>query len=329
VNDVFSGVPKATAITALPFGAPLNKGGNVHRQRYLLVTADDDGIGPATSQGILDLAGSGPVTGSVLLVTSPHAQEAVQSWRRAGKPMELGWHPCLTLDRPLTPACRVPSLVGPDGRFWPLGQFMRRLWLQKIQHTELEMELRAQYECCHDLLGRSPSLVNAHHHVQVFAPVGRILRQILQHGSPLPYLRRIREPWQTQLRIPGARTKRVFLSLLGRGQARRQQRSGFPGNDWLAGVTDPPWVSDPAFLERWLTRIPGKVVELTCHPGYLDMSLVGRDCTLEDGHLQRRIHELHRLQQPSFKEACRRAGFTLVRPSELSKIHAYAAAHAA
>jgi chitin disaccharide deacetylase len=165
--------------------------------------------------------------------------------------------------------------------------------------------------------------------VQVFSQVDRILRRILQQMSPLPYLRCIREPWHTLVQIPGARMKRIFLSLLGRGRARRQQRSGFPGNDWLAGVTDPPWVADPAFLVRWLTRIPGKVVELTCHPGYLDMSLVDRDCTLKDGQLQRRIHELHLLRQPSFHEACRRAGFTLIRPSELSKLHPYAAAHAA
>src|SRR5207253_1458713 len=98
-----------------------------------------------------------------------------------------------------------------------------------------------------------------------------VLRRILAQMSPLPYLRRVREPWYTTARIPGARAKRVFLSLLGRQQARQQQRLGFPGNDWLAGITDPPWVADPAFLLRWLRRIPGTVVELTCHPGYLDM----------------------------------------------------------
>jgi chitin disaccharide deacetylase len=301
----------------------------VHGQRYLLVTADDYGIGPATSQGILDLAASGLVTGSVLLVNSPHAEEAVQAWRRAGEPMELGWHPCLTLDRPLTPTGRVPSLVNADGRFWPLGAFMRRLWLGQIRGGEVEIELRAQYDCYHDLLGRPPALVNAHHHVQVFPQVGEVLRRILGQMSPLPYLRCVREPWHTIARIPGARTKRTFLSLLGRQQARRQQRRRFPSNDWLAGITDPPWVADPAFLLRWLTQMPGTVVELTCHPGYLDMTLIGRDCTPDDGQLQRRIHELHLLRQPSFRAACHGAGFTLLFPSELTRLPHYAAAYAA
>jgi predicted glycoside hydrolase/deacetylase ChbG (UPF0249 family) len=297
----------------------------VHGQRHLLVTADDYGIGPATSQGILDLAASGPVTGSVLLVNSPHAEAAVQTWRRAGEPMELGWHPCLTLDRPVLPSHQVPSLIQPDGCFWPLGRFLRLLCLGRIRHAEVEAELAAQYERYRDLLGRPPALVNTHHHVQVFPLVGTILRRILSRAAPLPYLRCVREPWHTWLRVPGARVKRIVLSLLGRQQARRQQRAGFIGNDWLAGITDPLCVADPAFLVRWLTQIPGRIVELTCHPGYLDATLIGRDCSPDDGQLQRRIHELHLLRQPSFREACERAGFTLVTPSELIKIQQYAA----
>ena len=69
--------------------------------RFLIVTADDFGIGPATTRGILDLALAGKITSSVLLVNSPHAREAVQAWRHAGEPFEMGWHPCLTLDQPI------------------------------------------------------------------------------------------------------------------------------------------------------------------------------------------------------------------------------------
>jgi predicted glycoside hydrolase/deacetylase ChbG (UPF0249 family) len=301
----------------------------VDGKRLLIVTADDYGIGPATSQGILELARSGPVTCSVLLVTSPHAEQAVRSWNHAGKPLELGWHPCLTLDRPITPPEQVPSLVNAEGLFWPLGTFVRRLWLGRIQATEIDRELRAQYQRFRDLLGHPPSVINFHHHVQIFPPVGALLHQILASQQPLPYVRRIREPWFSLLRIPGARRKRAFLSLLGAHDARQQERKGLPGNEWLAGVTDPPWVHDPRFLARWLTAMPGQVVELTCHPGYLDSTLLGRDCTPEDGQLQRREQELHLLRHPSFREACGRAGFTVVSPSEFIKRRNGVIAHAA
>ena len=54
--------------------------------RRLVVTADDFGIGPDTSRGILDLAARGAVTSTVLLVTSPFAADGVRQWRQAAGP---------------------------------------------------------------------------------------------------------------------------------------------------------------------------------------------------------------------------------------------------
>src|SRR5262249_54474032 len=160
-----------------------------------------------------------------------------------------------------------------------LGALVRRLYLGKVRSAEIGAELRAQYDRFLDLVGRPPSLVNSHHHVQVFPPIGDILVQVLEKQRPLPYVRRVLEPWRPLLRVPGARLKRALLSVVGRRNARRQQEAGFPGNDWLAGITDPPWVHDPRHLTRWLTCVPGRVVELTCHPGHLDITLLGRDAS--------------------------------------------------
>src|SRR5262249_44696156 len=143
--------------------------------------------------------------------------------------------------------------------------------------------------------------------------------QILSEERLLPYFRRIREPWSMIARIPGARIKRTFLSYLGRRHAQRQDEVGFPGNDWLAGITDAPCVPDSNVVVRWLTRIPGEVVELTCHPGHWDPSLIGRDCTAHDGRLQRRVSELGLLRHPSFRQTYEQLGFTLVSPSELNR----------
>jgi predicted glycoside hydrolase/deacetylase ChbG (UPF0249 family) len=301
----------------------------VETERYLIITADDFGIGPAVSQGILDLAGRGLVTCSVLLVNSPHADLAVRAWRQAGCPMELGWHPCLTLDRPILPAARVPSLVAPDGQFWPLGAFLRRVVMGRIDVTEAEAELLAQWQCFIDLVGHPPTVVSSHQHCSLFRPVRDALLSLLARQAPLPYLRRVREPWRILQGIPGARAKRLLLSILGRGAARRQIRQGFPGNDWLVGITNPRSVAAPQYLVRWLGSIPGQVVELVCHPGYWDDTLPGRDCTRADGGVERRVHEMQRLSEQSFVEVCRRAGFTLISPSGLSKVRAARPSHAA
>lgn len=286
--------------------------------RYLLVIADDFGIGPGTSEGILRLAQRGLVTGSVLLVNSPHAERAVHAWKKAGAPMELGWHPCLTLDRPVLPPSRVPSLVQRDGRFWPLGQFLKKLFFGRLKAEEIAAELWAQLQRFCDLVGHAPTLVNAHHHINVFHPVGRILTELLATIRPLPFLRRVREPGRMLWRIPGGRKKRLLLNLLGRRLSGWQDDLGFPGADWLMGITDPRWIRDPRFLERWLERMPGTTVELTCHPGLDDDTLAGRDT--EDGLMQRRVTEFGLLNDPSFLTACRRFGFDPISARRLYRL---------
>ena len=297
----------------------------VNGQRYLVVIADDYGIGPATSQGILALGARGLVTGAVLLVNSPYAEEGVRAWRQSGCPFELGWHPCLTLDRPLLPASQVSSLVNEKGDFWTLSSFLRRVFLGRIRAAEVLAELRAQYYRFHDLVGHPPTVVNSHQHAHLFPPVGRCLLEVLRECRPLPYVRRVQEPLGMLARVPGARLKRAFLSLMGQRGAYHQQRMGFPGNDWLAGITDPACVQHSNYLVHWLSRVPGKVVELACHPGYWDPSLIGRDCTADDGRLQRRVDELHLMQQSSFRQVCRQAGFTLVGPSAIHSLYAQVA----
>jgi len=288
-------------------------------QRYLMVTADDFGIGPATSEGVLDAAACGAITSSVLLVNSPYAESAVRAWRQRGCPMELGWHPNLTLDGPILERARVPSLAGPDGRFWPLNAFLRRWFAGCLRDEEIEIELDAQFQRFCELTGQQPGTVNTHQHVGVFAPVGHILMYVLERHGCYPHLRAVRESWGTLLRVPGARIKRTLLNCLGRGLARAQESRQHAGNDWLIGITDPKWVQRPTFFQRWLATVGGNCVELMCHPGHWDETLLGRDGQIGDGLQQRRVDELHLLRQPAFLETVRAAGFTLASPSQINR----------
>lgn len=285
--------------------------------RRLIVVADDYGIGPATSAGILRLCHVGAVTGTVLLVNSPFAVDAVRAWRSAAVNADLGWHPCLTIDRPVAPARNVASLTLRDGCFPGLGRLMTWLMMGRCRPSEIVIEFRAQLQRFRDLTGHWPEVVNSHHHIQIFPIVGSALRWVLREAGIRPYLRRIHEPWATLRHVRGARAKRAFLSSLGGPEATRQAADDLPGNDALAGITNPPWVHDPAFFTRWLANTPGDVVELTCHPGDRDETLFGRDARPGDGNVERRVQELALLSDETFGQAIQRAGFTLIRPSEM------------
>jgi predicted glycoside hydrolase/deacetylase ChbG (UPF0249 family) len=286
-------------------------------RRSLVVVADDFGIGPETSRGILELAAEGRITATVLLVNSPYAESAVAAWERAHRPVELGWHPCLTLDRPTLAPDRVPSLVGRDGYFHPLGRFVRRAYSGRIRAADVGAELRAQYDHFRALIGYWPRIVNTHQHVALFPPVGRALFDLLADQYPRPFVRRVSEPAWTIARIPGARFKRSVLSMFGNRAARRADAFGFPSCELLAGVTDPPFVADEQFFIRWLRAAPANSVELMCHPGYRDETLIGRDCIADNECIARRVHELHLLRAADFTAAALRAGFRLTAPAEL------------
>ncbi len=192
-------------------------------RRQLVVIADDYGIGPSTSAGILELAHEGVVTGSVLLVNSPYAEPEVAKWDRAGRPMELGWHPNLTLDAPILARQHVPSLVNAQGRFWPLATFMKRLFFGRIDPAEIAAEFQAQLKRFISLVGRPPRLLNSHQHIGIFTPIGQILLDILGQARLRPYIRCVREPWPLIARIRGARKKRAFLNFHGRSMSRRKR----------------------------------------------------------------------------------------------------------
>lgn len=294
--------------------------------RALVVVADDFGIGPETSRGILELGAEGRISATVLLVNSPHAESAIALWERVRRPVEMGWHPCLTLDRPILPPDQVPSLAGADGNFRSLGQFLRRVFSGRIRAAEVFAELRAQHDRFRALVGHSPRVVNSHQHVALFPPVGRVLRELLAEQHPRPFVRRVVEPLRTIARIPGARIKRSVLTCLGQRMARRSDRLGFPSCAVLAGVTDPPYVADEQFFIRWLRAIPANSVELMCHPGYRDETLIGRDCIADNEGIARRVHELHLLRAADFTAAALRAGFRLTAPAELSGAGRHASA---
>ncbi len=297
--------------------------------RHLLVIADDFGIGLETSRGVLELAARGLVTGTALLTNSPHAAQSVALWARAGEPAELGWHPCLTLDRPLSPPGEVASLVGFDGKFLQLGTFLRRLLARHVQPDHVRTELTAQYRRFVELTGRPPRFVNSHQHVSLFPPVRKALSGLLRDAPRPVYVRRVREPWSLLRAVGGARRKRAALNLLGRHAAKRQEQDGFPGAGCFAGLSDPRDAGRADYFTRWLAHAPGDAVELMCHPGHVDAALGGRDGTPPGGSQPWRAEEYRRLCDPGFADACARYGFRRVRPSEWLDIRQRGLSHAA
>lgn len=287
--------------------------------RRLVVIADDLGIGAETDRGILELATKRLVTGTVLLVNGPSAEKAVMLWRSLGQPCDLGWHPCLTIDRPVLPTRDVSTLVDRKGNFWHLNTFLARWALGMVDRDEVEQEWRAQLNQFRILTGLDPQLVNSHQHVGILTGINEPYLRILAEIQPNPWVRRVVEPVTTNRSPKGLALKRRFLSHYGKKQARYLDQAGYPGAHYLAGIANPESLQDSLFFQRCIQETPGDTVELMCHPGHHDLTLVGRDVSRPGPGLDRRPLEWTMLQDRHFLDTVRALGMEITRPSWIGR----------
>ena len=78
----------------------------------------------------------------------------------------------------------------------------------------------------------------------------------------------------------------------------------------MAGITDPPNVAIKQFFIRWLQASRASSVELMCHPGYRDETLIGT-IVLPMMSALHAAHEINLLRAADFSTAALRAGFRL------------------
>jgi predicted glycoside hydrolase/deacetylase ChbG (UPF0249 family) len=207
--------------------------------RRLIVNADDFGMTPGVSAGILAAHRLGIVTSTTLLATADIDGEALAALRDSG--LGVGLHVNLTLGRPLT---RGRSLV--DGS----GHFVRdaRRAAARADAGEVEREMVAQLERFTDLVKRLPTHLDSHHHVGLHAPVAEAL---------LGAARRLRVPVRSQ--SPGARARAWMF--------------GLRTPDHFFGESGPDAYWTLARTLRHLRGLPPGVSEFMTHPGWCDAAL--------------------------------------------------------
>jgi len=286
--------------------------------RRLLVIADDFGIGPKTSEGIIHCASIGhAISGTVLLANTPFAEHALALLKNSKCNLLVGWHPNLTLDRPILPPAQVSTLVDKEGKFFSLNTFISKWLLNVLDGNQIYDELEAQLLRFKQLTGAFPLIVNTHQHIAVFNPVGEKLNLLLSNYNIKPWMRRVREEGLSLLKFPGARIKRTFLSILGAKNVVDLDTMAFPGPKTLAGLCDPEQTSNERFYSNRLNGIKSDFAEWMCHPGFYDETLIGRDGGANSAAIQMRPRELEFLASGTFTHLANQSGFKIISSSEI------------
>jgi predicted glycoside hydrolase/deacetylase ChbG (UPF0249 family) len=252
----------------------------------VIVGADDLGLSPGVTQGILDAHRDGVVRSTSLLVTFPGAEEAAVL-ARAERGLEVGLHIDLVGGEPASDPARVRSLVGADGRFHRLPQFTARLLSGRIRLAEIATEVRAQAARAREW-GIAPLAWDSHRHTHLMPPASRVVA-LLAREEGVRYLRRARPPRMAataKAQLLGVASVVSALSL-----------RGVPGNDWFVDLTALATRPDPAAVALY-AAYPG-LGEIVGHPGRPDDALR----TTGDTVILRRVDDLAILTDPLLRSA--------------------------
>lgn len=140
----------------------------------LILTADDFGITPRISEGMMSLAQKGLVSQLSLLCNMPGTQRALELAKE--NPMiPVGLHINLTEGKALSG--HLPGLTTESLEFFNRKKLFTHLIFQKISLTHLEKEIKAQIERM-EMAGIAPAYFDSHQHIHIFPKISGLIQSI-------------------------------------------------------------------------------------------------------------------------------------------------------
>jgi len=245
--------------------------------RYLIVNADDFGFSQPINEGVCEAHQKGIVTDASLLVSSPHAQHAVQLAQKAALPVGLHIDFVTPFAHSSTPD------FGPDGRL--LQELLNREYKKEIKGLfttdeliKIRREIRRQIEDYNQMAGRLPSHLDYHFGLHFFPDVMAIYLFVAEeYGLPVR--------WGVQY----AGSNPLVLAPAQLCDRFRGLEQG--GVDLFLSLLQ----------ERW-----HGVLEILCHPGHVTPE------GLPDTYNHEREYELQTLTHPGLKAEIQAMGIELV-----------------
>lgn len=220
--------------------------------RRLIVNADDFGLCPDVTDGILAAHRGGIVTATTCLVSFPGLEHAVLAGRSAPE-LDVGLHLNFTWGAPV---CDRPlPRLAPGRRFRGKKGLALALVLGRVPEEEIRLEAEAQLARFTDAFG-PPSHVDLHQHVHAAARVWRVVVDVMR-AAGVPFLRFPAEP--------GVRG--LAPRVLARAFSRRERPAPPPRcTDHFRGLALTGRLTSQALISLLETLPPG-LTELMVHPG--------------------------------------------------------------
>lgn len=249
----------------------------------LIVNADDFGYTRAVTYGILDAYKKGIVTSTTMMCNSPHIDMAVEIAKQNPE-LGVGIHLVLTCGKPICPD--VFSLMQENGSFHHQSNIFSYATVEDI-----EKEFTAQIERFYST-GLIPTHLDSHHNVH-------------GHERALPIVIKLAERYGLPLRRANNEVKidELYGGVLRTNLMLRE----FYGD----GVSVDT-------IEKQLLKVAEieQTVEINCHPGYIDETLIS-----QSSYVDHRVKEFSILTSDDVKEMVKKLDIELISYKQLKIIN--------
>lgn len=252
----------------------------------MIVCADDYGLAPGVSEGIIELIGEQRISATSCVMVGPFVDTAMNHLHRLQARVDVGLHLVLTFDRPLTALSQKSGLVDNRGKFHSFSHLLMNAYMGSIKYDAVLEEIDAQVDRFKSLMGHPPQYIDGHQHIQqlpvIRDAVAKAAHDLAKSGQSI-YVRVAALPaawlWTKALR----HSRKVafgncMIALPGKTLEPILNRAGIPHNRYLLGYYDyEGGETFEAVVQLYLTLQPNATDILFCHPGYVDDELRSRD----------------------------------------------------
>lgn len=233
----------------------------------LIVNADDYGRSANVSRGIRDAYLHGILRSTTCMMNMPSVVDDIKIAQRETPDLGMGVHLVLTAGRPLLPAEKVPTLVGPDGAFLKLDRLIGTR--THIHPAQAKAEWQSQIENFIAATGHTPTHLDSHHHSSYFTP--GLFQSMLELAKE--YGTAVRLPVEPDARDTMAGIPAELLHPVVEAAPRLLEQFRPPHPDaFFASFYDDLATKEELF--RIFHSLEDGIFEVMTHPGYSDPDLI-------------------------------------------------------
>ncbi len=278
--------------------------------KRVIVNADDFGLHPAVTAGVLRAAESGIVSSTTVLANLCPDRD-LKTLRQSG--LACGLHVNLVEGAPVTGTEGLEPILDGNGKFKGIWLLARAATLRQLDADRLLEEVWVQTRVLLDAGIRVVHL-DGHQHAHLLPVVSDVTAQVARKIGASG-VRLTREPLRFAPVMWKATLKKLLILLFAQTAARKFAACGLRMPTAFFGIALLESRDPRRLVEKILARLPEGVTEIALH-------LAAGDCLdASTGHLAHWARTLDALLEMDFAQALADAGGVLTTFAEIDAVH--------